>query len=116
MPRSDKPISTGNLSDPVSSARGRNWASHAGPEHSDQYEPDGLVAVDQLTQETVEGVIDLVDPDAPKVTVVDRKLNPTPVEPIPEYEWTTVRTIEGRMYMRLDERYQVNAEDKPPKI
>lgn len=110
MPRSDKPISTGNLSDPVSSARGRTWVSHAGPEDSDQYEPDGLVAVDQMTHETVDAVIDLVDPIAPIVTVRPTLPTPPPLKPTATYEWTSIRSIENRTYVRIDERHHVDKE------
>lgn len=117
MPRSDKPISGGSLTDPITSARSRSWSSHASPEDADQFEPDGVSLVDPLTQEPVEAVVDLVDPVAPVVDHVDpvmpvvAKRRPVPESPrlvrIPVYEWSTVRSIEGRTYTRIDERHEV---------
>ena len=117
MPRSDKPISMGNLTDPISSARSRTWSSHANPEDSEQFEPDGVSLVDPLTQEPVAAVINLMDPSEPVVTV--QTPGPTfsrvPSPPIsaspPVYEWTTVRSIEGRTYLRLDKRHRVETDD-----
>ena len=109
MPRSDKPISTGSLSDPVTSARSRTWTSHANPEDSEQFEPDGLSLVDPLTQEPVEAVVNLIDPVKPAVTITEPEPNPDPeivVRP-PVYEWLTVQSIDGRTYTRLDERHEV---------
>ena len=76
---------------------------HAGPEHSDQYEPDGKIVIDPLTHATVAHV-DLTE-DEPTVD-----LDPTPaveiVEPVPmfTYRWTSERTIEGRTYRRTDRK------------
>lgn len=108
MPRSDKPISGGSLTDPISSSRNRIWTSHTDPEESNRFEPDGDSAVDPLTQEPVEAVVNLLDPEAPEVTV--QKPDPAlslAVRPR-SYEWTSVRSIEGRTYVRLEERREVD--------
>ena len=117
MPRSDKPISMGNLTDPISSARSRTWSSHANPEDSEQFEPDGVSLVDPLTQEPVAAVVNLMDPTEPVVTVqtpgpgFSRLASPPISVSPPVYEWTTVRLIEGRTYLRQDERRRVEADD-----
>ncbi len=108
MPRSDKPVSGGSLTDPISSARNRTWTSHTDPEEPDLFEPDGASFVDPLTQEPVEAVVNLLDPEAPEVTV--QKPNPSisrVVRP-PTYEWTSARSIEGRTYIRVEERHEVD--------
>jgi hypothetical protein len=117
MPRSDKPISTGNLTDPIASARSRTWTSHASPEDADAFEPDGTSFVDPLTQEPVAAVVNLLDPSEPVVSIqppeprFGRLASRPAFVAVPVYEWTTVRSIEGRTYMRTDERHQVEAED-----
>jgi hypothetical protein len=116
MPRSDKPISRGSLTDPIVSARSQTWSSHADPEDSDQLEPDGASFVDPLRQEPVAAVVSLVNPKQPVVTVrvQDQSMQRGAFSPMfvvpPVYEWMMVRSIEGRTYMRLDERYQVDPE------
>ena len=103
MPRPNKPINPGPLTQPVSASRGSTWAKHAGPEHSDQYEPDGLILVDAMTHETVTE-IDVRD-DVPVVTVSE-DVEITLVEPLTPtvtYVWESSRTIEGRTYRRFDE-------------
>ncbi len=107
MPRSDKPISTGSLSDPVAPARSRTWRSHANPEDSDQFEPEGLSLADPLTQEPVEAVVNLMNPTKPTVTIPKPDPAPEIVVRPPVYEWVTVQSIEGRTYMRHDERHEI---------
>jgi hypothetical protein len=110
MPRSDKPISTGNLTEPVSSSRSRTWSSRDTGIDTDHLEPDGLVVVDPLTHEVAEDetVVNLMDAKAP--TVVIRKPEPLLRRPgqTPVYGWTTVREIEGRTYTRRDERHEAS--------
>lgn len=108
MPRPSKNITPGSLTDPVPAARSKVWRKHAGPEHASQYEPDGTVLVDALTQETV-AEIDLTDVDRPKVTVlpVERVVEEAePVvkeaEPVVNLVWTSDRSIEARVYHRSD--------------
>jgi hypothetical protein len=113
MPRSDKPISRGNLTDPIASARSRTWTSHASPEDADQLEPDGSAFVDPLTQEPVAAVVNLLNPSEPVVSIqppeprFGRLASRPAFVATPVYEWTTVRSIEGGTYKRIDERHEV---------
>ncbi len=107
MPRADKPISSGRLNDPVSPSRGHGWAKYSDPGASNEFVPDPGILLDPLTQESVDLVVDLAEPEAPKVAVATPEAPPA----IQVYEWTTVRSIEGRTYMRMDERHRVEAED-----
>ena len=105
-PRGDKKISQGSLSEPIVSARARVWTKYGGPENADQFEPDGQVTIDPLTQATVE-----VDLTAEAPTVEVSKPEPAPVfvpKPV-EYEWTSERSVEGRVYHRKDGRSPVEA-------
>jgi len=112
MPRSDKPISSGSLTDPIASARSQTWTSHASPEDADQFEPDGAAFVDPLTQESVEGVVNLMDPAEPVVTLGKLPSTVAPVFSAPMYEWISIRSIEGTTYTRIDERHEVTADDE----
>jgi len=109
MPRPNKPISSGRLEDPVSNSRGSTWAKHAGPEHSDQYEPDGALLIDALTQETVahvdltaesEPMIEIREAPSPTVDALTPPASTT-------YRWESNRTIDGRIYHRLDTKVVV---------
>lgn len=117
MPRSDKPISGGSLTDPVTSARSRSWSSRAAPEDQGHFEPDGLSLVDPLTQAPVESVVNIVDPvptAGPVTNVIAGRMPqtaPVRVGPLPVYEWTSVRTIEGRRYRRVDARHEVTDDE-----
>ncbi len=111
MPRSDKPISSGSLTDPIASARSRTWTSHASPEDADQLEPDGAAFVDPLTQEPAEGVVNLMDPAEPVVTLGRLPSTTAPVAALPVYEWISIRSIEGTTYTRIDQRHEVTVDD-----
>jgi hypothetical protein len=110
MPQSDKPISTASPTDSVVSAGSRTWSSHANVEDAQNSDQLGLALVDAPTEESVEveTVVNLMEAQAPTVAI----LNPEPrvqrLELIRVYGWTTVRTIEGRTYTRVDERHEVS--------
>ncbi len=102
MPRPNKPIKPGPLSQPVAASRGSKWAKYAGPENAAQYEPDGVIMVDAFTQETVTEV----DVSAPEPVVTVSEDIPVrlvePLAPRVTYSWESDRTIEGRSYHRID--------------
>lgn len=110
MPRPNKPVELGSLTDPITASRPSTWRKHAGPESADEYEPDGAILVDALTHETVEE-IDLTPVDTPLVTIAPTAggfaREPAPVA-VPR-EWTSGRAIEGRAYRRVDELAPVSS-------
>lgn len=101
MPRPDKHIQQGSLTEPVTASRSRTWVKHAGPEFASQYDPDGSILVDAMTHETV-AEVDLTDAERPVVSIAPPP--PALIEaPAPiVHTWETERTIEGRMYHRVD--------------
>ncbi len=108
--RPKKPIKPGDLSQPVGSSRGSVWKKHAGPEFASQYEPDGSLLIDPVTQETV-AEIDLTDTDNVSIEVVIDSPETSPDQPAPRpivdqptYTWLSERSIEGRTYRRTDRR------------
>jgi len=55
----------------------------------------------------VETIVDLTAPVTPAVSVREPDRHIPQVVRIPVYEWTSVRSIEGRTYKRVDERHEV---------
>lgn len=106
MPRPNKPINPGRLEEPVASSRGSTWAKHKGPEHAAQFEPDGAILIDAVTQETVAHIDLTVEPESASVVevvpeVLDVQTPQKPAAPV-RYRWESERSIEGRLYRRTD--------------
>jgi hypothetical protein len=111
MPRSDKPINSGNQLDaPVPGSRAHVWTKHGGPETA-----DGFRGAPTSTEVTVDDIT-VVTTDMPEaVSKWDRRgtsahLAPggDDVQPVVRdvevrREWTVVRSVEGRSYHRRDE-------------
>ena len=109
MPRPNKPVELGSLTDPISASRPSSWRKHTSPEFASEYEPDGAILVDALTHETV-AVVDVTDAESPKVEI-EHGLAVTDLAPSSAsvaLEWTSVRSIDGRSYHRVDEMVPVS--------
>jgi hypothetical protein len=110
MPRPNKPVELGSLTDPISPSRPSSWRKYGGPENSSDYEPDGAVLVDSLTHETV-AVVDLTDAESPEVSIAPEPLGADleTVAPPILLEWTSERSIDGRKYHRDDNLVPVSS-------
>jgi hypothetical protein len=110
MPRPNKPVELGSLTDPISASRPSSWRKHAGPEFASEYEPDGAILVDALTHETV-AVVDVTDAESPKVAIEPglAESDLAPSSPPVVLEWTSERSIDGRTYRRVDEIVPVSS-------
>jgi hypothetical protein len=86
----------------VVASRGSVWNKHAGPEHAEQYEPDGVIYVDSLTHETVTEVD--VTEESPVVTVAPQVVVKLvePIAPKVRHDWQSLCEIDGRTYRRAD--------------
>jgi hypothetical protein len=110
MPRPNKPVELGSLTDPISASRPSSWRKHAGPEFASEYEPDGVILVDAMTHETV-AVVDVTDAESPKVSIAPGSMG-AGLEPLPPptaLEWKSERSIDGRTYHRVDEMVPVSS-------
>jgi hypothetical protein len=107
MPRPNKPIQSGRLDDPLSPSRSHAWTKHGGPGGRGSYrsEPSEVeVTVDDVT------IVQDVDPaptskyeqrsSAAHIDYGDEHVPPPRFEV--EKQWTSTRTIEGRIYTRSD--------------
>jgi hypothetical protein len=112
MPRSDKPINSGNRLDaPVSASRAHAWRKHGGPETTDGFRgaPTSTeVTVDDITVVTadVPGAVSKWDQRGTSSHLPpggDEDVQPVVRDVEVRKEWTVVRSVEGRSYHRRDE-------------
>lgn len=120
MPRPDKDINPGSLDGPSSSSRSESWTKYGGPETAggSRGAPSSVDSV--ILEVTVDDITVIEHSNAQESKYTTRgtaahgiglpedKLAGRPIEFVPE--WTVERTIEGRVYHRIDTLVMVQTE------